>query len=193
MLRLKNGHDRKWAYAVLTVGAFSIFFAIGTVLLVKVKSLPVLSCLFPAIFPPIQTMSETRDEHWGGTHDHYLDQGPENSSRRIVWNIVKEINAIHQIRPEGDYNNLKISEINLPESFPFLNKNYEIVSSGQEITFHVRATPRACSETAHYLLDDQGDHAINAIEINGFKPEVETLAIKVVDSCKSGKLIVKVP
>jgi hypothetical protein len=67
------------------------------------------------------------------------------------------------------------------------------MTSGQGITFHVRATPRACSETAHYLLDNQGDHAINAIEINGFKPEVETLAIKVVDSCRNGDLTFKVP
>lgn len=132
-------------------------------------------------------------ERWGKTQvGKQTPLAPETSVNKINYNIVQETSAIHSLIPDGQYgHNTDFKDSFLVKNtngilLP-LNKNYEVHGDSFEITFKVRSTPYACSESAHYWLDNGAD------EVNGFKPGGQgILASDVIQSCKNGELVISV-
>ena len=145
------------------------------------------------VFVYLLSVQQTKQERWGvSPQPESAKLEPESSADKILKNIFDVQKAIHKVVPDGQYQGLQQNNIfgfDSPFKVPILNRNYKVVGAEFGIVLHILATPEACSEVSHSLLDND-----RIVDVNGFEPGGKgVLASKVIDSCKSGKLIVKVP
>lgn len=146
-------------------------------------------CLFIALFhfsflPHFSSLS--KNERWGAKNTNKpVPLAPESDPDKIITNISKAQKAIHSTVLDGRYGHINFSDFDSPLNLS-LNQNYKVEGDNFEIVFHIRTTPDACSDVAHYLLDEYN------VDVNGFRPGGKgVLAKKVIESCKSGLLTVK--
>lgn len=128
-------------------------------------------------------------ERWGVTQTVKQEPiAPESNSYEIDRLIQKAFNGVHALVPDGQYRHIDFTSSSVgipPRVLPTLNDNYSIQGNGYTVLVKVRATPDACSSSAHYWLD------FGAI-VNGFKPSVSGVSAKdVIASCQNGLLTVE--
>lgn len=146
------------------------------------------------LFPFSQHLSlPAKNEYWGTVEPTSLTiLDPESDPSQIIRNIFDVQESIHNVINDGQYQQLQQIDIftfGPPFKVQRLNSNYKVGGEEFAIVFHVRATPGACSATAHYLLNNE-----RIVDVNGFEPGGKgVLARKVIESCKNGNLTVKVP
>lgn len=141
---------------------------------------------------PVINSTSSKNGRWGAVKTNTKKLLPESDPSQIVRTIFDLEESIHKVIMDGQYQQLQQMNIFLPGSpfnVPGLNQNYSVSGEEFAIVFHVRATPGACSATAHYLLDNE-----RVVDVNGFHPGGKgVLARNVIESCQKGELTVKVP